>query len=406
MTRVHRLDEVCDIVMGQAPPGTSYNADAQGVPLIAGAGDFYDIHPRPTKFTTEPGKTCSKGDVILAIRATIGERVVADRDYCLGRGVAGLRPGPSLDARYLWHWLAATAPTLNAKAKGATFKQVNREDIGSLPISLPDLSEQRRIAAILDQADALRAKRRAALAQLDALAESIFIDMFGDPATNPKRWPDGHTLDEFAEIVSGIAKGRRLNGVSTRVVPYLAVVNVQKRALDLSVAKTIAATESEIEKLRLAPGDLLLTEGGDADKLGRGTLWNNELPECIHQNHIFRVRITADTLRPTFLNWLVSSSRGRQYFLRSAKQTTGIASINMTQLRQFPVLLPPTEDQDRFASCISVIDRLKTSHRKSLDSLDALFFSVRNSAFGVAPSERPRESVVGTVVRSNDHPLT
>jgi type I restriction enzyme S subunit len=185
----YRLDAVCDIVMGQAPPGTSYNVDGQGLPLIAGAGDFDGIHPKTTKFTTEPGKTCSKGDLVLAIRATIGDTVVADRDYCLGRGVAGLRPRPSLDARYLWHWLAATVPTLNAKAKGATFKQVNREDIGGLVISLPDPSEQRRIAAILDQADALRNKRRAALAQLDTLAESIFIDMFGDPATNPKGWP-------------------------------------------------------------------------------------------------------------------------------------------------------------------------------------------------------------------------
>jgi type I restriction enzyme S subunit len=242
-------------------------------------------------------------------------------------------------------------------------------------------SAPRRIAAILDQADALRTKRRAALAQLDALAESIFIDMFGDPATNPKGWPEGHTLGELAEIVSGITKGRRLNGTPTRVVPYLAVVNVQERALDLSVAKTIAATESEIDKLRLVSGDLLLTEGGDPDKLGRGTLWNDELPECIHQNHIFRVRLTVGALRPTFLNWLVSSSRGRQYFLRSAKQTTGIASINMTQLRQFPVLLPPTEHQDRFAASLSVVERLKTSHCTSLASLDALFASLQHRAF-------------------------
>jgi type I restriction enzyme S subunit len=320
--------------------------------------------------------------VLFSSRAPIGHVAINTVPMATNQGFKSFVPDTArVEPKYLYWWLRANKPRLEALGNGATFKEVSKAVVSRIEIELPPCSEQRRIATILDQADALRAKRRAALAQLDALAESIFIDMFGDPAMNPKGWPDRHTLDDFAEIVSGIAKGRRLNGVSTRVVPYLAVVNVQKRALDLSVVKTIAATESEIEKLRLAPGDLLLTEGGDADKLGRGTLWNDELPECIHQNHIFRVRITAATLRPTFLNWLVSSSRGRQYFLRSAKQTTGIASINMTQLRQFPVLLPPIEYQDCFVERLSVVEGLKTSHRASLASLDALFASLQHRAF-------------------------
>src|SRR6185312_6918107 len=112
-------------------------------------------------------------------------------------------------------------------------------------------------------------------------------------------------------------------------------------ALDLSTIKVIPATEDELGRYRLKRGDLLLTEGGDPDKLGLGTLWNEELPVCIHQNHIFRVRVTSTAIDPLFLNWLVGSQRGKRYFLRSAKQTTGIASINMTQLRRFPLLLPP-----------------------------------------------------------------
>ena len=167
----------------------SYNHTGDGLPLIAGAGDFGELYPAPKKFTTSPGKTCAPGDVVLGIRATIGEKVLADNTYCLGRGVAGLRAGPHLNRRYLWHWLTHVTPNLAAKAKGATFKQVNRDDIGELRMALPPLPEQRRIATILDQADALRTKRRAALAKLDELTQSIFLDMFGDPATNPKGWP-------------------------------------------------------------------------------------------------------------------------------------------------------------------------------------------------------------------------
>ena len=171
MTVLRRLASVCDLTMGQAPAGDSYNTDGLGLPLIAGAGDFGETYPAAKKFTTAPGKLCAPGDIILGIRASIGEKVLADREYCLGRGVAGLRARRGLDDRYLWHWLTGIVPILAAKSKGATFKQVNREDIGELTLELPSLGEQRRIAEVLDRAEALRAKRRAALAQVDTLTQ-------------------------------------------------------------------------------------------------------------------------------------------------------------------------------------------------------------------------------------------
>jgi type I restriction enzyme, S subunit len=248
-------------------------------------------------------------------------------------------------------------------------------------VAIPLLDEQRRIAEVLDRAEALRAKRRGVLAMVDNLTQALFLDLFGDPTTNPNGWPDTETLGGVAEIVSGVTKGRSVAGKSTRIVPYLAVVNVQDRALDLSVVKTIDATEDEIQRYRLKQSDLLLTEGGDPDKLGRGTLWHGELPECIHQNHVFRVRLTTETLDPVFLNWLIGSQRGKRCFLRSAKQTTGIASINMTQLRGFPLLLPPLRLQHEFARSVAAVEKLRTAHQASLRQLNALFASLQYRAF-------------------------
>jgi type I restriction enzyme S subunit len=266
-------------------------------------------------------------------------------------------------------------------AAGATVKNLNSDLVKGGPVPVPPLPEQRRIAAILDQADALRAKRREALAQLDSLAQSIFSEMFGDPVANPMEWPDTLKLGAVAGIVSGVTKGRKIGEGPTRIVPYLAVANVQDKALSLSGVKEIEASEAEIARYRLLRDDLLLTEGGDPVKLGRGTLWNDELPECIHQNHIFRVRSTSRDILPLFLNWLVGSARGKRYFLRSAKQTTGIASINMTQLREFPLLLPPLALQQTFASRIQAVESLKATHRAALAYLDALFASLQNRAF-------------------------
>ena len=113
------LSEVCNISMGQAPKGTSYNTAERGYPLIAGAGDFGDLAPVPTKHTDAPTKLSQPGDIVLCIRATIGDRNWSDREYCLGRGVAGLRAKKvALSQAYLWHWLDHAAPVLSAKGRG------------------------------------------------------------------------------------------------------------------------------------------------------------------------------------------------------------------------------------------------------------------------------------------------
>ena len=166
------LSAVCHISMGQAPKGDSYNAARRGYPLIAGAGDFGEQTPAPKKYTDAPTKLSRPGDIILCIRATIGDRNWSDKEYCLGRGVAGLRAKDAdLSQSYLGHWLDHVGPALRTRGRGATFLQVSKSDIASLQIPLPPLTEQKRIARILDAADALRAKRREALGQLVPVRE-------------------------------------------------------------------------------------------------------------------------------------------------------------------------------------------------------------------------------------------
>ncbi len=268
------------------------------------------------------------------------------------------------------------------KATGASYPAVSDKTILGSYIPFPPLDEQRHIAAVLDKADELRTKRRQALAHLDVLTQSIFHSIFGDVSLNDREWEEGRKLADVAEICSGITKGRKTSGKQLTTVPYMAVSNVQDMSLNLRTVKYIDATAEEIDRLKLLRDDLLLTEGGDPDKLGRGTLWTEQLPLSIHQNHVFRVRVIAkQEIHPLFLNWLVSSSRGKSYFLKSAKQTTGIASINMTQLKAFPLLMPPFRLQVEFAMRVAVIDRLKEHHSAQLAELDALFAVLQHRAF-------------------------
>ena len=264
-------------------------------------------------------------------------------------------------------------------------KRVPADFLKRLRIPLPPLDEQRRIAGILDAADALRRRRCETLALLDTLPGAIFAEMFGDRLHGDDRTSNLVALSEVAHIQSGITKGRRLKpGEKTEETAYLAVANVQDKRLDLSTVKTIEATDKEQQRYALSVGDLLLTEGGDPDKLGRGTVWNDEIPGAIHQNHIFRVRVTDEKVQPTFLSHLLSSPFGRGYFLRMAKQTTGIASINKTQLSAFPVILPNESEQIEFVERLKSYQDHKDKCIAHLAEVDGLFASFQSRAFAGA----------------------
>ena len=191
-------------------------------------------------------------------------------------------------------------------------------------------------------------------------------------------------LGTISEIQSGITKGRKVSKESTTsIVPYLSVSNVKDGFLQLHPIKEINATNDEISRYQLQRGDIVLTEGGDPDKLGRGTVWNNEIPVCIHQNHIFRVRILkgATVMTPEVLAAILSSSRPKKHFLRSAKQTTGIASINKSQLSRTPI---PNLTRDEVKALSLQIELLKSEQERAetqRSSLEKLRQSLSTRAF-------------------------
>ncbi|UBH61901.1 restriction endonuclease subunit S [Proteus vulgaris] len=163
-------------------------------------------------------------------------------------------------------------------------------------------------------------------------------------------------LEKVAEIQTGISKSASRKLTDPIEVPYLRVANVQDGHLDLSVIKHISIERKNLERYTLKTGDVLLTEGGDFDKLGRGTVWNNEIESCVHQNHVFSVRTDASVLLPEFLSILTASSYGKRYFISCSKQSTNLASINSTQLKQFPVLLPSLDVQKSIVSASKLWD--------------------------------------------------
>ena len=142
------------------------------------------------------------------------------------------------------------------------------------------------------------------------------------------------------------------------------------------------ATQAEINQYRLLPSDILMTEGGDPDKLGRGAIIHRPPENCIHQNHIFRVRLNQKVLLPEYLEQYLQQQRAKRYFLGCAKQTTGIASINMKQLTALPVLVPPLTLQDRYSVFVEQVNQTKSIVQKALEEAQTLFDSLMQQYFG------------------------
>ena len=321
------------------------------------------------------------GAVLLTSRATIGFTAVAAAPICTNQGFVNFICGPDLLPEFLAYWLRTQKTKMLQHAGGTTFKEIARGTLRRFEIVLPEIEAQRRIVDLLARAEGIVRLRREAQQKAAELIPAIFIDMFSDPATNPQAWPR-HPLSAVAEVISGVAKGRKLEPSEAVELPYMRVANVKDGYLDLAEVKTIEIKRSEVEKLLIRPGDLLMTEGGDPDKLGRAALWAGEIEACVHQNHVFKVRSNRARLSPAYLRTLAGSAYGKAYFLSVAKKTTGIASINKTQLSAFPVPLPPLPLQQAFERRVQAVESILSQQVDAAGKAKASFDALLSRAFG------------------------
>lgn len=287
-------------------------------------------------------------------------------------------------ARYLmWYFRSDYFRTLmisNVTGMGGSLMRAQPKQVQEYLVPVIDYDKQIRIAKVLDKAQELIDKRKKQIEELDELVKSRFIEMFGDTMVNPKGYSIAY-LEDLADIVSGITKGRKVNGKQLKEVPYMRVANVKDGYIDWSEIKTIEATNEEIQRYCLFEGDVLMTEGGDPDKLGRGAILYNPPENCIHQNHIFRVRLNKEKMNSVFFSEYLKHPFVKRYFLKCGKQTTGIASINMSQLKKSPVLVPPIKIQNQFAVFVNQVDKLKFEMQEGLVQLEDNFNSLIQKAF-------------------------
>lgn len=289
------------------------------------------------------------------------------------------------DPSYLFHCIMGNriAAQANRDAVGSSYPALNDSDVRCFEIFAPPVNEQAAIAKILDALDATIRQAEAIIEKLKQVKQGLLHDLLtrGIAANGELRPPQSEAPDLYkntplgwipgewaiemlgshAQISGGVTLGRSISGLGVVELPYLRVANVQDGYLDLEEIKIVQIFKSEIARYKLECGDVLMNEGGDFDKLGRGAIWAGQLDECLHQNHVFRVRCDTSRLEPRYLTAYSGSYFGRKFFVQASKQTTNLASINSTQLKAFPLRLPPILEQHAINSRLAAIDaKMKT----------------------------------------------
>ena len=389
---VATVGEVCEVVSGATPRTGKPEFWDGNVPWVT-PKDLSELGQKhlsdtPRKITKAGLKSCSARmlpaqSVLFSSRAPIGLVAINTLPVCTNQGFKSLVPRFDLvSPDFLFWWLKAQEKHVQNKGRGATFKEVSKKIVEDLQIPLPPLAEQKRIAGILDAADAVRAKRREALAELDSLLQSTFLDMFGDPVRS------GWTMVTVETVASSQSSAIRTGPFGSQLLHSEFVdEGIRVLGIDNAVANEFLEgeprfiTAQKYEQLRrytVRPGDVLITIMGTC---GRCAVVPDGISTAINTKHLCCVTLDHGRCLPEFMHaYFLEHPIARRYLERSAKGAI-MSGLNMGIIKALPIPAAPLDLQHRFAAIVHSVEQQKIRQRAHLTELDTLFASLQSRAF-------------------------
>lgn len=366
MKSLIELHEIADVVMGQSPPSSVYNTTGEGLPFFQGKAEFGAMHPTPSKWCSAPSKVAEPNDVLMSIRAPVGPTNIAVERSCIGRGLAAIRPKQGVRNKWLFYAFRSMEPQIDALGTGTTFKSISGQTLRQLPVPIAPVAEQdATVAEIekqfsrLDEAVAGLQRVKANLKRYKAtVLKSAMAGRLAE--TDLANWRNV-SLGDVSQIISGLTKNPKRQELP-RKLPYLRVANVYANELRLDEIEYIGVADKEVEKLLLRRGDLLVVEGnGSPDQIGRVALWDGSIANCVHQNHLIKVRFGDEVMSEWALIWLLSPS-GRHEIEQVSSSTSGLHTLSTGKVSRLPLPLPPLPEQHRI---VAEVDRLLSIARET-----------------------------------------
>lgn len=324
------------------------------------------------------------GSILFSSRAPIGHCAVTAYPLCTNQGFKSIIPNPDeLDSVYGFFALKYFTPQIVQQGRGATFAEINKEMMETFCIPLPPLAEQQRIAGILARADRLRQLRRTALQLSEGYLQSVFLQMFGDPVTNPMGWEVvklGHTFAENPRIGTAVPAHE---GGKQKVVR---VGEIGERHVALEKCGTITLKGSVLEKFSLLPNDFLLARAiGSEHHLGKASIFQKVDFPVVYDSHVMRLRFDFEKVHPSFfLHWLKSNG-GRARFMQRAGRTAVQFNVNTKQIADIDIPLPPISEQMQFVCVVEQFERLWSQQHEAARQANHLFATLLHHAFIPSP---------------------
>lgn len=370
--------DVASVILGQSPPSSAYNEVGDGLPFFQGKADFGLLHPMPRVWCRTGQKFASTGDILLSVRAPVGDVNVATHECAIGRGISAIRAGSKSDPWFLYFALLYAKPILERRATGSTFASVNKATLLDLDIPFPDKSQQSKIGVFLHNLVKQIEQERLIIAVAQDLKKAAMQTLFthglrGEAQKKteiglmPESW-EVESLGNHFEIVQGLSLKGNLATDRTGV-PFLRTSNVYWGRIDLSNVSRMNVDATKLRDLRR--GDLLVCEGGE---IGRTAVWSNEIANCTYQNHVYRLRPVMDRkVDPKFvMSWLEEGFRHRQVYEGTGNKTT-IPNLSRSRLSELKIPMTTFDEQNKIVTVLDAVDSKINLHRKKHVVLDNLF---------------------------------
>jgi type I restriction enzyme S subunit len=378
MYKLVTIESVCEVIAGQSPPSSSYNQQKDGIPFFQGKADFNEKYPSVRYWCNAPKKISRANDILMSVRAPVGAININNIEACIGRGLAAIRCGEKIDLIFLFHFLKFQRRKIEDLGTGSTFKAITIKTLKSIEIPLPPLKTQQRIAGILDNAAALRDKTAQLLTEYDLLAQSIFLEMFGDPRLNEKEWKTKPLIK-----VCGVGSSRRVfvDELVESGIPFYRGKEIGNLSNGIEIDPDLFITQEHYNALVEATGapqigDLLLPSICPDGRIFRVP---DESPFYFKDGRVLWIKVDQSKVNSYYLIFFLRELF-RTSYANIASGTT-FAELKIVALKKIKTLLPPIELQNEFADKIALIEQQKALAKQELQESEDLFHCLLQQAF-------------------------
>jgi type I restriction enzyme S subunit len=379
---IKAVAEFAEVITGGTPSTTKPEYWDGDVPWLNSGSLNEGVITAPSKFITQLGlanssaKLMPKDTVLVALTgATTGQVGYLAIEASANQSVTGILPSKEHHPKYLYFFLKSQRQKMLGDAFGGAQPHINQKYVKDFKIPIPPLDDQIRIAHLLGKVEGLIAQRKQHLQQLDDLLKSVFLEMFGDPMRNEKKW-EQTTIGELAIDVkygtSASAQGGQYK--------YIRMNNITQNGYwDLENLKYIDVDEKELEKYSLMKGDLVFNRTNSKDLVGKTAVYDRDETVVI-AGYLIRVRF-GNQANPWFVWGHLNSKFGKKRLFNLCRNIVGMANINAQELKAIPILKPPIELQNRFATVVEKVEGIKSHYHQSLTDLEALYGALSQQAF-------------------------